>query len=698
MADQLPVRILIVEDREDKMQAMLSILQKPELEIISASSGNEAISILQEQDFALILMNVQLRGLSGYDTAEVIRGNPRTSVIPIIFITDPILRENQIFRGNDAGPVDYLFKPFEPAILKSKVKMFVDIHKQKITLESITRRLEQTISELIQSRKKLRQNEEVIREAWKAAEKAREVAEEASRAKSQFLANMSHEIRTPLNGIIGMAELALLDKFTPEQREKIETIKQSGESLMEILNEILDLSKIEAEKVELEQIPFSPAEVIENVGRMLSVKIYEKNLELIPKIDPELPDQVIGDPTRFRQILLNLFSNAVKFTEEGEITIEAVAETLKGSHATLRFCVEDTGIGMQPNQIEGLFQSFRQGEASIARRYGGTGLGLSITHKLVGLMSGNIWVESEEGKGSKFFVRIPFKRVLPDKQSNQGESMILKAFNPVLVLEHNEHAAKAARSVFAGMDVNADFLVKPVITHNEVQNALKNHKAVFVAGEVRSKLNRMLAEELPNALKAFPVPVFLIAPVSQPINSDELFALGIAGIIKKPLFASTLGKSLMEHKKPSLASQSPAVQDIIEIEPSRELKILLAEDNPVNTRLAVGFLQLKNWKVDCATNGVEAVNLFKLNTYDLVLMDIQMPEMDGLEAVMKIREHEQNCGSQPVPIIALSAHAMRGDIDKAICAGMNDYITKPFKPADLYHLIEKLTHLCEPQV
>jgi len=265
MSESVQVKILIVDDREENLFAMEALLESPDLFIITARSGNEALGILLEQEVALILLDVQMPGMNGFETAELIRGSSRTKHIPIIFVTAISKEKKNIFQGYESGAVDYLFKPIEPEILKSKVRVFIDLHQQKQTLENITRKLEMTISELIDSRKKLRHNEESIREAWQAAEKARDSAEEASRAKSEFLANMSHEIRTPLNGIIGMADLALLETINPQQKERIESIRQSGESLLEILNEILDLSKIEAERVELESISFNPNVIFDDV-------------------------------------------------------------------------------------------------------------------------------------------------------------------------------------------------------------------------------------------------------------------------------------------------------------------------------------------------------------------------------------------------------------------------------------------------
>jgi signal transduction histidine kinase len=694
MIENMPVKILIVDDREENLFAMEALLDSAGLEIISARSGNEALGILLEQEVALILLDVQMPGMNGFETAELIRGSSRTRHIPIIFVTAISKEEKHIFQGYESGAVDYLFKPIEPEILKSKVRIFIDLHQQKQTLENITRKLELTISELIESRKKLRQNEETIREAWKDAEKAREIAEEANRAKSEFLANMSHEIRTPLNGIIGMAELALLDRYTPEQKERIETIKQSGESLLEILNEILDLSKIEAERVELECIPFNPVEVIERVVRMLSVKIYEKNLELVCKIDPLVPEQVLGDPTRFRQIVLNLMSNAYKFTEEGEIMVEIKLQNTSETKVILLFSVEDSGIGIHRNQVNQLFQSFKQAEASITRRFGGTGLGLNITRKLLGLMGGDIWVESELGKGSKFFIQVPF-----GKHSEAAEPADFSPgpdYSPVLIFEGNDHSARADKFAFENLKIKADFMIKAVVDPEELSPSFASYKYIFIDAQVKSKSGRRLAEDLPVKLRGTgSVPVFLMAPTNISINQDELYALGIAGIIKKPLFPKDLRKCLIDYAKPETVKKDTPVQDIIQVDVSRTLRILLAEDNPINTKLAVGFLQLRNWKVDCAVNGIEAVNRFMDQKYDLVLMDVQMPEMDGLEATGKIRDYEQQKKLIATPIIALSAHAMKGDIDKAIHAGMDDYITKPFKPSELYRVIEKLTHLTD---
>jgi len=694
MIENILVRILIVDDREENLFAMEALLESPELQIITARSGNEALGILLDQEVALILLDVQMPGMNGFETAELIRGSSRTKHIPIIFVTAISKETKHIFQGYESGAVDYLFKPIEPEILKSKVRVFIDLHQQKLTLENITRKLEMTISELIDSRKKLRQNEETIREAWQTAEKARDSAEEANRAKSEFLANMSHEIRTPLNGIIGMAELALLENFTPQQKERIEAIKQSGESLLEILNEILDLSKIEADRVELESIPFNPIEVIERVVRMLSIKIYEKNLELICKIDPGIPDHVIGDPTRFRQIILNVLSNAYKFTENGEIQIEAHLEDTTEQKVILQFVISDTGIGIPKNKLNQLFQSFQQAEASTSRKYGGTGLGLTITRKLLDLMKGDIRVESDQGKGSSFYFSIPFKR-FTDIDAHQSDNKTgIERFSPVLIIEKTNQGAKAVKSVFYSLPLHYEISVQPVVDLEKLVNSISNQQLIIVDSGVITTTGKILSDELPKALKKHKnIPVIVMAPSTVNLNRDDLLARGLFSILRKPLFPRDIKATLTEEFKQASLNQSPDQQDIIETPTARSLHILLAEDNPINTKLVVGFIQLKNWKVDCAINGAEAVERFKKKTYDLILMDIQMPEMDGMESTRKIREIETLKGLNPTPIVALSAHAMKGDIDKALSCGMDDYITKPFKPKELYFIIEKLTRL-----
>jgi len=694
MNENLPVKILIVDDREENLFAMEALLESPDLLIITARSGNEALGILLEQEVALILLDVQMPGMNGFETAELIRGSSRTKHIPIIFVTAISKETRHIFQGYESGAVDYLFKPIEPDILKSKVRVFIDLHQQKQTLENITRKLETTISELIESRKKLRQNEESIRDAWKTAEKARDSAEEANRAKSEFLANMSHEIRTPLNGIIGMADLALLEKCPPHQKERIESIKQSGESLLEILNEILDLSKIEAERVELESIPFNPMEIIERVVRMLSIKIYEKNLELICKIDPAIPDQVIGDPTRFRQIVLNLLSNAYKFTEKGEIRISANIETSTGQKIMLQFIISDTGIGIPKNKLEQLFQSFQQAEASTSRKYGGTGLGLTITRKLLDLMNGDIRVESDQGLGSTFYVRIPFKKYTGiENHPAQTDTSIIR-FSPVLIIEKNNQGAKAVKSVFDSLPLSYEISILPVVNLDKLVQSISNQQLIIVDSGVMTENGKLLSDELPRALKKHSdIPVVVMAPSTLNLNRDDLLSRGLFSILRKPLFPRDIKAALSEQFEQANPNLTPDQQDIIETSTNRLIHILLAEDNPINTKLAVGFIQLKNWKVDCVINGAEAVERFQQKPYDLVLMDIQMPEMDGMEATRKIREFESLSNRRPTPIVALSAHAMKGDIEKALNCGMDDYITKPFKPNELYFLIEKLTRL-----
>ncbi len=694
MNESTPVKILIVDDHEENLFAMEALLESPELFIISARSGNEALGILLEQEVALILLDVQMPGMNGFETAELIRGSSRTRHIPIIFVTAISKEKRNIFQGYESGAVDYLFKPIEPEILRSKVRVFIDLHQQKQTLENITRKLEMTISELIESRKKLRFNEESIREAWQAAERARDSAEEASRAKSEFLANMSHEIRTPLNGIIGMADLALLETANPQQKERFELIRQSGESLLEILNEILDLSKIEAERVELETISFNPMEVVERVVRMLSIKIHEKNLELICKIDPRIPDQVVGDPTRFRQVMLNLVSNAYKFTEKGEIRIVAIFRSVIENKVIIDISVSDTGIGIAANKLNNIFQSFEQAETSINRKYGGTGLGLSITKKLLDLMQGEIHVESILGKGSAFSLSIPFKQYAEPQIPAEEVRDKTGDYSPVLIIDKSGKSDESIRAVLDSLPMEYKIMVTPVIDIDELIDSITEEKLIIIDSEIRTSKNELLADELPRALKITKnIPVIVMAPGTVSINKDEMLARGLFSILRKPLFPRNIRAALNEPTDLNHKDSSTDQQDSVATPAGRSLQILLAEDNPINTKLAVGLIQLRNWNVDCAVNGQEAVDMFQLKSYDLVLMDIQMPEMDGMDATKKIREIESMKGLKPIPVVALSANAMKNDIDTALSFGMDDYITKPFKPKELFLIIEKLTQL-----
>ena len=692
MAENAPVKILIVDDREENLFAMEALLENPDLLIITARSGNEALGILLDQEVALILMDVQMPGMNGFETAELIRGSSRTRHIPIIFVTAISKEQRNIFQGYESGAVDYLFKPVEPDILKSKVRVFIELHQQKRTLENITRKLETTISELIESKKQLRQNEESIREAWQAAEKAKNSAEEANRAKSEFLANMSHEIRTPLNGIIGMAELALMENCPPNVKERVESIKQSGESLLEILNDILDISKIEAERIELESIPFNPMEVLERVTRMLSIKIYEKNLDLICRIDPGIPEMVTGDPTRFRQIILNLLSNAYKFTEEGEIRVDASVELQTESVVVMKLVISDTGIGIPANKMSRIFQSFQQAEASINRKYGGTGLGLSITRKLLDLMKGDIHVESEPGKGSRFIVTIPFQIAAQPEVTGPSQAELTVRYSPVLIIEKNKQGRKAVQAAFETLPFIYEISTVPPADPETLASMASRYRLVIIDASAETASGEKVIDVLPMLLKEKPeIRMIGMAPSTVTINRENLKEDGLSAVIRKPLFARNIKEILIDGMRSVAEVAGTKGAEAPREAAGGPLHILLAEDNPINTRLAVGFLQLRKWTVDCAANGIEALRMFTESHYDLVLMDIQMPEMDGMEATARIREFETVKKRKPTPVIALSAYAMKEDVEKAIQSGVDDYLTKPFKPNELYALIENLT-------
>ncbi len=407
MKKNSPVKILMVDDRTENLFALEVILSDENYVCVRASSGEEALKIiLSEQDFAIILMDVQMPRMDGFETVELIRQNQKLHDIPIIFLTASMDNSVQIFKGYLAGAVDYMIKPFSPAILKAKVSVFVDLYRKNQELLLQKEEMEQLVQDITTQR----QIEIELIEGKSNAEKATQKAEESANLKGAFLANMSHEIRTPVNSIIGFSDLLFKSKLEDQEKEYVKTIKSAGENLLTIIDDILDMSKIEAGMMIFEKNNFSVKEAFKSLNIILMEKAKEKNLELVFTCDNDVPDVLLGDRRRLSQIIINLTGNAIKFTEKGKVEVHAKVQDLKDENIFIEFSVKDTGIGISQNKIEHIFERFWQGESNAIREYGGTGLGLSIAKQLVELQGGTLSIESELKKGSVFSFCIPYNK------------------------------------------------------------------------------------------------------------------------------------------------------------------------------------------------------------------------------------------------------------------------------------------------